>query len=537
MSTSHVPRDYGYGPASQIPSIKEGREYIATDTLKHTFDANDKRIELNPPADWTEENPNHPSFISGKPDVYEALKELEEIRKINRNVRVYGVLWDKTSSSMQRIFDSADITTDTTNFVYSGSVNPNYNNPFDKIYPWSECKQCNVDLDLYRALESGDDIRNAVVAWCGDHDFTTDGSNGFVGRYTPEFWYYGYEKDNKKFIVIADGEVEGFIHHKPCIRSHGFAVDDGDGGVTSNDGQPLANMAVSTIHTKATSGGFTLLDIYEYDADVALFMVEFASTDSQTKLGNGCSNLYNAPNFKVTAAATGATTVLVPVSLKANCIPGATLSFATSNNGGDPAKRRTVVSVADYDSTYCQVTFTPSINLDTNTYVNIHGKNNADSIGNKSGYIGINSKNNAWYRGVILYGNRYQYLLGAARQTGTGHLWLCPAPECDSYDGLNTSAFADTGITILSPNSNSWQQVGDYSVPEGKLAAWGPIKTAALRTGDAQYCVTLSYENTVPFVGCDANAGAVCGVLDGLWSNSSSASWWHCVACLLLRSP
>ncbi len=528
--STYIKRKKGYGPKASLPAAyDEGLELFSTDTLEHTIDMNGERVRVNPPKDFNK--------IENRPDVDKIINSIATFKRLHEDVKIYGVHWDKTSSSMTRLYDSKDITTDTSNFVYAGSVNASYNNPFDALYPWSECKQCNVDLTAYRALSSGDDIRDAVVAWYGDPDFTTDGSNGFVGRYTPEFWYYGFEDGNGKVVLIADGEVDGFIHHLPAIRSHGFVVDDGNGGVTSDDGQPMTNVALSSIHSKATSGGFTLLDVYEYDADVALFMVEFASTDSQAKLGNGCSNLYNAPNFKVTAAATGATTVLVPVALKANCIPGATLSFATSNDGGDPAKRRTVVSVADYDSTYCQVTFTPSINLDTNTYVNIHGKNHADSIGNKSGYVGINGKNNAWYRGVILYGNRYQYLLGVARQTGTGHLWLCPAPECDSYDGLDTSAFTDTGIVILSPNSNSWQNVGDYSVPEGKLAAWGPIKTAASIVGDQQYCVTLATGNTVPFVGCGADDGAICGVLGGHWDGSPSYSWWSSAACLLLRSP
>ena len=535
MAETTVNYKSGYGVEAALPqTVTEGQLLFSTDTKKVTLDADGTRKRYNPPGDWNETNSTSPAFIQNKPDVESILEDLARLRAIQG--KMYGVVWDKTSSSMRRIFDAEGITTDTTNFVHLGNINSSYNNPFDLIYPWSDCKQCNVDLDLYRALVPGQDIRDCVTAWFGDPDFATDGSNGFVGRYTPEFWYYGFEDTRGKIIVVSDREVDGFLHHKPSIRSHGFAVDDGNGGVTSNDGQPLATVACSTIHSRATSCGFTLLDVYEYDADVALFMVEFASTDAQAKLGNGCSYLADNPNFKVTVAATGATTVLVPVALKANCIPGTTLDFATSNDGSDPAKRRTVVSVADYDSTYCQVTFTPSINLDTNTYVNIHGKNNADSIGNKSGYIGINSKNNSWYRGVILYGNRHNYLLGAARQTGTGHLWLCPAPECDSYDGLDTSAFEDTGITILSPNSNSWQNVGDYSIPEGKLAAWGPIKTAASIVGDQQYCVTLSTANTVPFVGSCAVKGAVCGVLSSRWQSNASYSWWDSSACLLLRS-
>ncbi len=536
MAETTVNYKSGYGVEAALPqTVTEGQLLFSTDTKKVTLDADGTRKRYNPPGDWNETNSTSPAFIENKPDVESILEDLARLRAIQG--KMYGVVWDKTSSSMRRIFDAEGITTDTTNFVHLGNINSSYNNPFDLIYPWSDCKQCNVDLDLYRALVPGQDIRDCVTAWFGDPDFATDGSNGFVGRYTPEFWYYGFEDTRGKIIVVSDREVDGFIRHRASIRSHGFAVDDGNNGVTSNDGYPMCNVAVSTIHSKATSGGFTLLDVYEYDADVALFMVEFASTDAQSKLGDGCSNYFSNPNFKVTAAATGATTVLAPVSLQSLCFVGGGIVFSSSADSGGHGDYRTITSIESYDSTYCRINFTPSINLTTDMYINVLGKNNSDSIGNKSGYIGINGKNNAWYRGVILYGNRYQYLLGAARQTGTGHLWLCPASECDSYDGLDTSAFYDTGIVILSPNSNSWQNVGDYSVAEGKLAAWGPIKTAASVVGDQQYCVPLATGNTAPFVGCAASNGAYCGVLGGRWIYAPSHSWWFSAACLLLRSP
>ncbi len=537
MATTTIPQTRAMGAEANLPDeivegqllySYEGNEYIDHDGV---------RTRLNPPGDWLEPDTTSPNYIANKPDFVSMLNEIDIGRREVGGVNLYGVLWDKTSSSMQRLYDSASITTDTTNFVHKGTINPSYDNPFDSIYPWSDCKQCNVDLDTYRALSSGDDIRDAVTAWYGDPDFATDGSNGFVGRYTPEFWYYGYENEEGKFVLVADKEIPGFIHHKPCIRSHGFAVDDGNDGVTSNDGQPMTNVAVSSIHTKATAGGFTLLDVYEYDADVALFMVEFASTDAQSKLGDGCSSGSLESNTVLTNNYDNATELLFPAELLPYAVPGATLDFGSTKGAVVLADRRTIVSSESYNSTYCKITFTPSISQTAYLYPSIHGVGNGDSLGNRSGYLGINGKNNAWYRGVILYGNRFQYILGAARQAGTGHLWLCPSPECDSYDGLNTSAFTDTGIVILSPNSNSWQNIGDYSVPEGKLAAWGPIKTATSRTGDAQYCVTLDVSTMVAFVGGSTGNGNGCGVLCVGWNQSYSVSGWNRSACLLLRSP
>lgn len=528
MAETTIYRRYGYGAGDALPSeVVEGQELIDTDTGAHYLDTDNQRVRLNPPKRWQD--------ILNTPDFAGVADKIKAIKAYAANVHVYGVVWDKTSSAMTRIFDSADITTDTSNFVHLGGLNSNYDNPFDYLYPWSECKQCNVDLDLYRALQPGQDIRDAVVAWYGDPDFTTAGSNGFVGRYTPEFWYYGNEDERGKIILVADGYVEGFLHHEPAIRGHGFCVDDGNGGVTCNDGQPLSNIAIGTIHSRANSSGFTLRDIYEVDAETALYMVEFADMDSQSKLGNGCSDGHYTPNFTVTTAATGATTVLLPIAGKAYYVPGATLDFATSKDGVDLTKRRTIVSSVDYDSSYSQVTFTPAIDLTTDLYPAVHGKNNADSLGNQSGYIGTNGKNNTWYRGAIIYGNRWQYILGVYRQTGTNHLWLCDKDTCDNYDALNTSVHFDTGITQYTLSSEAWQQVGDYGVPEGKLAAFGVITKAASIVGDQQHCPLLSNPNSFCVICGAAADGSRAGVLAAYWGAVASHSFWYFSAIPLLR--
>ena len=537
MATTKVAQVRGYGPEASLPSeIVEGQLLYSSDTAKEFLDTNNTRIRMNPTGNWKERNPHDPDFIANAPDIEALLREIDFGRKEVGGVKLYGVLWDKTSSAMRRLYDSASITTDTTNFVYSGSVNESYDNPFDDIYPWSECKQCNVDLDLYRAQVAGDDILDCITAWYGDPDFATDGSNGFVGRYTPEFWYYGYENNRGKFVLIADGEVEGFLHHKPSIRSHGFAVDDGNDGVTSNDGQPLTNVAISSIHSKATAGGMTLEDIYELDSHVALYMVEFASTDAQSKLGNGCSSCSYEPTFTVLEAETGATSLLLPIAGKAHYIPGATIDFSTTKGGVVRANRRTIVSSMDYGVQYCQVTLDSPIDLTTDLYPSIHGKNNADSIGNKSGYIGFNGKNNAWYRGEILYGNRYRYILGVYRQTGTNHLWLCDPDTTGNYDALNTTDHIDTGIVQYTPASASWQSVKNYGVPEGKLASIGMITEAGAITGDQQYCPLTTTGNTVALSGGSARSGADCGVLCFAWTNASSYSVWSFAGALLLKS-
>jgi hypothetical protein len=530
---------------TKLNGVEPGAQANIIETIKRNGTAltpSSKAVDIEVPTTAQEISYNNTSSglsaVNTQSAIDELMTEIESVRLALNNIHIYGAKWSGVTHQMTRCFDAANITTDTTNFVYSGSVNANYSNPFDSIYPWSDCRQCNVDMTLYAALDPGDDILDAVVAWYGDPDFETDGTNGFVGRYTPEFWYSAFDADDGRLFAISDKKIAGWNHHKPSIRSIGFAVDDGNNGVTSNDGQPLTNIQVSAIHTRATTAGMTLQNIYELDAQTMLAIVEFASYDAQRVMGNGCVSGYYKCTVTVPSesAGTGKTQVLLPKAAKAYCLAGATLDFATSQDGVVIANRRTVVSVADYDSTYCLVTFTPGLDLDTSLYASIHGRCSDDSFGNKSGYIGADGKNNAWYRGAIMWGNRNQYTLGIARKTGTSHVWLCPEEDCDDYDGLNETAFYDTGIVVPIVESNAWKSIGNMKYPNGIMAV-GVIDEFASIVGDSQYCVTAATGNTTPFFGGHAGAGAACGFCFAHWGTYPGASNWTHAGVLLLKTP
>ena len=130
-------------------------------------------------------------------------------------------------------------------------------------------------MDEYRRIqEKNGDIRDAIVAWEGDVDFALDGSNGFVGVYTPEFWARQEETDDGVTVIVADQELPGYIHFPFSIGGRYFACSDGNGGITSKAGAyPLSstmsdkNYTLGTLHSLATSGGMTLDDVFTWSAD------------------------------------------------------------------------------------------------------------------------------------------------------------------------------------------------------------------------------------------------------------------------------
>ena len=462
---------------------------------------------------------------------------------MTRGIHIYGAKWDKTNAACTRVFEAASIATDTSNFKHSGSVNNSYSNPFDNIYPWNLFRQCNVDLAKYAALHPGDDIRQAVVAWYGEPGFKDDGSNGFVGAYRPQYWYTAYEDGDDVIFAVADGKMDGWAESPAYIRGYGFAVDAGDSKLTCYNGQPLTNVALSTLHTRANNSGFTVEDIYTYSAELTAFVVEYAAMNTQSAIGSGCDSCYRSSNDdKPHVAETGATRVVLPAACAAFALEGVTLDFADAKDGVVAANRRTCTGYEAYsDNDYISVTFDAPLDITTDMFVSFHGMANGDAIGNASGFIGTAGKHNAFYRGSVLHANRWRYVLGAYRHTGTGKVWICPADDDpDAYNALNTSKHTDTGVAL--PESKSGAYIDELAVLEGLGAvpvapAAGGGGSSANPVGDALYTPAASTGNTVLLAGGSAYHGASAGAFYGTWRTAASYSSWSCAVLPVLKNP
>ena len=96
-------------------------------------------------------------------------------------------------ATIKQIAELAGVSRGTVDRVLNnrGSVNANYDNPFDSIYPWSGMKLCNISISDYMALQPGDSLTDCVTAWDGDPDFNWNDPNG-IWRYTPAFYGRSY---------------------------------------------------------------------------------------------------------------------------------------------------------------------------------------------------------------------------------------------------------------------------------------------------------------------------------------------------------
>ena len=465
----------------------------------------------------------------------------------NPDRRLYGARWNRETNQLTRLYQAAEITTDTRNFGHFGSINPSYDNPFDRIYPWSKMAVCNVDLAKYRSGSYS--LTECITARYGEPGFTYAGSStNFVGRYRPEFWYKAEEDSSGNVdYLISQVAREGFSHAEEAIDGISFGIDDGAGGLTCGSGIPLTNISVANIHGRARASGFTIQDIRSLDEQIMLYLVEYANMNSQAALGDGCSSCYRENDADVISDVTtagGRTSFQVADSALSSVIyVGAQLDIGATK--GAVTHRGLVAEFTAANGVY-SITLDRELPVTDGMIMSVHGFSACEfdllgrSIGSASGYLGANTKGNSYYRGCVMFGNRYQYILGIYRQQNTSHLWLCPEDaDPDDYDALNTSVHQDTGVALPALEAAGWQVVGGNAQRLPGLAAFLATGTSsgssASPVGDQQYLPLPTTGNTILLSGCGANHGWYCGLFGGSWNYGSGYSHWSFAARPILK--
>jgi type II secretory pathway pseudopilin PulG len=154
-------------------------------------------------------------------------------------------------------------------------------NDFDSLYPWSDIISYNYNTTT-----------NQITAYFGDANFKFDGTNGEVLTYIPEFYYKREVVGNIENIYISQSEEDGYT------KSEAFSVGRYEMSYSDSKGHSFSGTVpkVSTNITnfrgyaQALGTGFGQID-WRYFAIQTLYLVEYADYDSQSKLGNGATDL------------------------------------------------------------------------------------------------------------------------------------------------------------------------------------------------------------------------------------------------------
>jgi len=171
-------------------------------------------------------------------------------------------------------------------------------NDFDSLYPWSGIKLCNV-------ADNG-----TVKAHYGDAGFVTNGDNGQVMVEIPKFYYRHIYDGGEHEFFVTDQPAPGFKLHPAFKRGAdeknyiyvgayeaGEAAEAAGIVLTSVSGvAPVVNQTRaqfrSTAQTRGT--GWSQIDAQTWSAIQMLYLIEYADTNCQTKIGAGRTNTSNA---------------------------------------------------------------------------------------------------------------------------------------------------------------------------------------------------------------------------------------------------
>lgn len=335
--------------------------------------------------------------------VDERIEELEvDINNIETATgHVYGIrrkITNNSDSAWERLFDSVGkVATATKN-------GEPVQNDFDGLAPWIDIKSCNYDLTTKK-----------IKAWIGDPDFKFDGTNGDVFTHIPKTYWKIYQENDYDYVLLADYPRTGFM------KVDGFFVGRYNGSVVNDVLHTYSGLVPTTSKNRsqfrtlanALGSNFSQLD-WRYLVLQMLYLVEYATYNSQSALGNG---IINRKNIKTIVAENDTNRAIVRSA--SDYYVGQIIRIGTVDGGTEITDARKITAIEDYNSggvTGYAFTFDGSaVNIAVNNYVCTMAQETGqcDSLGMKSGCLNNDGYHSMIYRGIEnLFANVWQFVDG-----------------------------------------------------------------------------------------------------------------------------
>ncbi len=517
-------KDFTTAYENKLKGIETGAQLNVLEGLTlggKTLNISGKKIEIKD----TEVTNARESKTKGKTfnDVDARLEEIEDdISNISKTRgHIYGIrrkISNNTSSNWERVEDSIGLVANATK--NGGKVT----NDFDNLSPWKDIISFNLDLETGKKK-----------AYFGDADFKFDGSNGDVYTHIPTFWLKIYEENDYMYILIADYERSGFIKIKEFDIQRYLTGIGEDGKLHSYSG--LAGADFKNINqyrtlVKNLGDDYCLMD-WRYFAIQCLYLVEYATYNSQSALGNGMASMRHNNGDVALLAETNTHRFVVNTGAGNQFIVGQQVKIGAYDNVSSVI--RTITAINNYEDSNITgkeivLDGDPIENISLTTYIwtCVQNSGGCDSLGMKSGCLVNDGKHNVIYRGIeSIIGNIFSFVDGINIK------------DCVAYVCYNPKEYVSDKF------ESPYEKIGYInSKQEGYCKALGfdinhpliqlPTEIGANSTsGTTDYYWCTATGNRVARVGGNSNSGAG----DGLWfwtlNATSSSSYWNCGARVL----
>ena len=504
-------KSYSTAEQNKLNGIAAGAQVNVLENLTlggTALTKNNKTIEIKDP----EVTNARQSTVKGKTfnNVDERIEELEaDVDNIETTRgHVYGIrrkITSNSSSAWERLFDSVGKVANATK--NGGTVQ----NDFDTLAPWSEIKSCNYDLTTKK-----------IKAWFGDANFAFDGSNGDVFTHIPKTYWSIYQDNDYDYVLLADYPRAGFM------EVDGFFVGRYNGAVVDDVLHTYSGLVPTTSKTRAQfrtlanalGNNFSQLD-WRYLVLQMLYLVEYATFNSQSALGNG---VQSRKNVKTIVAESNTNRAIIGSS--SGYYVGQIIRIGTSDGSTSVCDARKITAIEAYDDgtvTGYALTFDgAAVNIAVDNFVctmaQITGQ--CDDLGMKSGCLNNDGYHSMIYRGVEnLFANIWQFVDGINIQDRLAYI-------CKDHSQYADNVFADPykALAYTNADANGYAKTLGLDVDE-------PFFRFPTEVGGSTstYMADYYYQNTgnrVALVG----GGFFSGASAGLWywsfgSDSSDASW------------
>ena len=353
----------------------------------------------------------------------------------NRGAKIYGVSWDKSSNTeLTRLGASIGMVA---NVGVDAQV---VQNDFDSAQIYKEMVEV-VDLYGNQFIR----IPKFYIRKVDQANLKTweISKKPFTGCYLP--WCFWDFTNNKSLPYIDVGKYK--------------AGQDGSNRLTSKTGEyPLVNTNIVSFRTKAQANGvgYQLLDIHLQDVLETLFLVEFATLNSQSKMSGYTTGQYSATQTAVIAES-GVNRIVLTNANASGYVVGQTIGIGTTLGGQQIASNRQITAINTYDASNKSIVFDGSaVNIAIGNILYNTGQKNGDtdSVVAKSGSRISNSdgKRPCKYRGIESpWGDVWQWMDGI--NINNNQSWICENPS--SY-ASNVFAFPYKQIGYVNKNADGW---------------------------------------------------------------------------------
>lgn len=517
-------KDFTTAYENKLKGIETGAQLNVLEGLTlggKTLNISGKKIEIKD----TEVTNARESKTKGKTfnDVDARLEEIEDdISNISKTRgHIYGIrrkISNNTSSNWERVEDSIGLVANATK--NGGEVA----NDFDNLSPWKDIVSFNLDLETGKKK-----------AYFGDADFKFDGSNGDVYTHIPTFWLKIYEENDYMYILIADYERSGFIKIKEFDIQRYLTGIGEDGKLHSYSG--LAGADFKNINqyrtlVKNLGDDYCLMD-WRYFAIQCLYLVEYATYNSQSALGNGMASMRHNNGDVALLAETNTNRFVVNTGAGNQFIVGQQVRIGAYDNF--PSVIRTITAINNYEDSNITgkeivLDGDPIANISLTTYIwtCVQNSGGCDSLGMKSGCLVNDGKHNVIYRGIeSIIGNIFSFVDGINIK------------DCVAYVCYNPKEYVSDKF------ESPYEKIGYInSKQEGYCKALGfdinhpliqlPTEIGANSTsGTTDYYWCTATGNRVARVGGGSTVGANGGLWCWILNAASSISIWDCGARVL----